>query len=203
MRKRLLSLDIKIVVLGSAFVGKTSIITRYCENSFSESQSPTIGAGFFTRMEIFPDLEATVMMWDTAGSERFKCVTPSLIRGSNGLVLVFDLSQPSTFEELDHYFKSFCDVCGTVNNAVPNVILLGNKSDIGSPAVSDASVQRWCQEHRVETYSPVSAKTGENVDNVIRKFVESLVGPQITECESSRHISLPIDQRPSRDAGCC
>jgi small GTP-binding protein len=203
MRRKLPSLDVKIIVLGSAFVGKTSIITRYCENSFSEGQSPTIGAGFFTRTEIFPDLEVSALVWDTAGSERFKSITPSLIRGSNGLVLVFDLSQPNTFEEINDYFKSFCNVCGNSDNTFPTVILLGNKCDLGPPAVSDASIQQWCQDHGVELYSPVSAKTGENVNSAMRNFVQTLASPHSAEDGDARYISLPIEQRPSPDRGCC
>ena len=126
------SIDLKVVVLGVASVGKTSIINRYCNDSFREDSLSTIGAGFFTHSIKINDTEVTLMLWDTAGEERFRSVAPSLLRGSNGLVLVYDVTNVQSFNELEIYLEMFLDVVNVNAMSVMPVLLLGNKTDLGN-----------------------------------------------------------------------
>jgi small GTP-binding protein len=64
------AMDLKLVVLGTAFVGKTSIINRYCNQIFNDETPSTVGAGFFTHSLRIDDTDVTAMFWDTAGDER-------------------------------------------------------------------------------------------------------------------------------------
>jgi small GTP-binding protein len=192
------SSDLKIIVLGPAFVGKTSLIVRQCHQSFSDNTSPTIGVGFFTGTFIFSDSEITVVFWDTVGTERFRSVTPSLLRGANGLILVFDLTRPSTLEDLTGYLKMFHDTIHTTD--IP-VLLLGNKCDLEAE-VGDATIEEWCKTHSISCYSAVSAKTGANLENAIRCYIEPLV--KVKRADGFPPVSLPlIKPQPSRVGGCC
>ena len=82
------SIDLKIVLLGPAGVGKTCVINRYCNETFIESTQSTIGAGFFPKTITINKTDVNMMIWDTAGEERFKSVAPNLLRGANCLVLI-------------------------------------------------------------------------------------------------------------------
>jgi GTPase SAR1 family protein len=101
------SLNFKLVVLGCLSVGKTSLVTRYCQGWFSDGILSTTGAAFFSRTNQYHNTEVTLSFWDTAGQERFKSVIPSLINGSEGLVLVYDRTNFQSFEGLTDYLNFF------------------------------------------------------------------------------------------------
>jgi small GTP-binding protein len=200
--KRPTSLDMKLVVLGPAYVGKTSIITRYCNNTFSEDTGTTIGAGFFTHTVAIDDTEVTLMLWDTAGEERFKSVAPSLLRGANGLVLTFDLTQARTFSDIDSYLDMFLDNCYSDPSQAPAVLLLGNKSDKDEREVSESEIERWVQKNRIPLYFPVSAKNGNGIQAAMQKFIEFLLDPEKTVQVSPIVIPMPVARQGERQ-GCC
>jgi small GTP-binding protein len=156
------SIDLKVVALGTASVGKTSLIHRYCNGSFRSDLEIAVGAGFFTHTFMLHETEVTLLLWDTAGEERFRSVAPSLLRGSNGLILVYDLTQPKSFEELTIYLEMFLDTVAVDPLHELPVLVLGNKCDIANEVISPAQAQTWCQKNRVVHHFLVSAKTGEN-----------------------------------------
>jgi small GTP-binding protein len=202
MARRPASLDIKIVVLGSAFVGKTSLINRYCNNSFNEDTRSTIGAGFFTHTIMVDETEVTMMLWDTAGEERFRSVAPSLLRGANGLVLVFDLAERATFTDIDIYLDLFLDTCKVDPAQNAPVLLLGNKADVSTRATDPGEIEKWKKKNHVPLYWQVSAKTGENVQLAMDKFVETLVAPQQSQGPAPVHVLITPAKR-KRNGGCC
>ena len=199
MAQRMSSLDLKIVVLGSAFVGKTSIINRYCNGTFIEDTLSTIGAGFFTNTLNVDGTEVTSMLWDTAGEERFRSVAPSLLRGANGLVLVYDVTQKTSFDEINIYMEMFLDNCKVDSSMAMPVLLLGNKCDL-EPIVQPEQVEEWKSKNHVTYSGLVSAKTGENVNELMQNFIRSLVHPEIsTETQPIRIIITDNNKKQ----GCC
>lgn len=179
MTRRNSSLDLKIVVLGPAGVGKTCVIHRFCNGSFLTSTLPTIGAGFFPHEMVVKDTEVSMTLWDTAGEERFRSVAPSLLRGANGLVLVFDISQAETFSGIDVYLDMFVD---TVEYDMPHlpVLLLANKCDL-DPGVEDEVVDKWCAKHNVKHWRKVSAKTGDGINGAMNDFIADFIDMPISE----------------------
>ena len=199
MSRRMSSLDLKIVVLGSAYVGKTSIINRYCNGTFIEETLSTIGAGFFTNTLNVDGTEVTSMLWDTAGEERFRSVAPSLLRGANGLVLVYDVTQLSSFEDINIYMEMFLDTCKCDPSMALPVLLLGNKCDL-EPIVQPEQVEEWKIKNHVTYSGLVSAKTGENVNELMQGFIRSLVNPQVSnETQPIRIIITDTEKKRS----CC
>lgn len=190
-------MDLKLVVLGSSYVGKTSLINRYCNGSFIEDTLSTIGAGFFTHSLQVDGSEVTLMLWDTAGEERFRSVAPSLLRGANGMILVFDVTKFSTFEELDVYMDMFLDTCSFDPNSFVPVLLLGNKADLGKCDVPNEAIEKWMKKNNVGIHYLVSAKTGENVQQAFEEFIKQIVVPQ--------HIEEPIQIVLNEGSGgrCC
>ena len=125
-------MDLKIMFLGPANVGKTSIICRYCNNMFEMDPLSTIGAGFSNMNIEVDNNNLTLYLWDTAGEERFRSIAPSLIHGAHGLVLVYDITNPN-FEDTEIYWKMFIDnattTMTTTSNSLP-ILLMGNKVDV-------------------------------------------------------------------------
>lgn len=170
-------IDLKIVVLGAASVGKTSIIHRFCNGVFQPDTLSTIGAGFFTHTIQVDETEVTLLLWDTAGEERFRSVAPSLLRGANGLILVYDVTQSSTFEDLNIYLEMFLDTVQVDMACQLPVLLLGNKVDIETREIGETQIEAWCTKNKIAQNYLVSAKTGENIELAINKLVESLLKP--------------------------
>jgi small GTP-binding protein len=200
--RRSSTLDLKIVVLGSAYVGKTSIINRYCNSTFTEEVRSTIGAGFFTHSLHVERTDVTMMLWDTAGEERFRSVTPSLLRGAQGLVLVFDLTSSNSFAEIDIYMDLFLDNVKVDPNESPPVLLLGNKFDLDEKEVSQEEIDKWKQKNRVPLYYPVSAKSGENVEAAMVDLVRFLVSPELRPATAPVEIIL-TDRTKNQGSACC
>ena len=201
MSRRMSSLDLKIVVLGSAYVGKTSIINRYCNSTFIEDTLSTIGAGFFTRTMNVDGTEVTIMLWDTAGEERFRSVAPSLLRGANGLVLVYDLTNPNSFKDIDLYMEMFLDTCNVDPTLTLPVLLLGNKNDLVR-TITPETVEEWKRKNKVVFSYEVSAKTGENVEKAFQTLVESLVSPAQNTENAPIQIVISSGSTKKKD-GCC
>lgn len=198
--RSLRKIDLKIVVLGPSGAGKTSIINRYCNNVFIQDTRSTIGAGFYERTVQIDETEASVMIWDTAGEERFRSVAPALLRGTNGLILVFDMGSTRSFREIDDFLTMFVNVC-QVNPGKPYpVMLLGNKCDLDMIDVYQEMVDIWMHRHKVTMYHKVSAKTGKNIDDAFDELIQFLINP------INKNESVPIQivlASPEQKNQCC
>ena len=174
------SIDLKVVVLGAASVGKTSLINRYCNGTFQDDTLATIGAGFYTHTLGVNNSEVTLMIWDTAGEERFRSVAPSLLRGASGIVLVYDLHAPESFADLDIYMDMFLNNV-QVNRSAPDlpILVLGNKCDLENlERVPQPDVDRWMKKNGVKHIYEVSAKSGQNVSEAFQKLIDVLLSPE-------------------------
>lgn len=193
-------IDLKIVVLGAASVGKTSIIHRYCNGIFQPDTLSTIGAGFFTHTIQVDEMEVTLLLWDTAGEERFRSVAPSLLRGANGLVLVYDVTQSATFDDLNIYLEMFLDTVQVDMACQLPVLLLGNKIDIENREISPAQVEAWCAKNKIVQNYLVSAKDGTNIELAMDTLVQSLLKPVQTSDRPPLQLTpVPATQNKS----CC
>src|SRR5690348_16680891 len=93
----------KIVILGDQFVGKTSILNKFKYENTDEKYTPTIGIDFLTKNVYLEDKTIRLIMWDTAGSERFKSLIPSYIKNANAIILAYDITSKSSFSSLDKW----------------------------------------------------------------------------------------------------
>ncbi|NVM28983.1 MAG: GTP-binding protein [Candidatus Helarchaeota archaeon] len=115
----------KVVVIGAAGVGKTSIIRRFCENSFLEGYKTTIGSDFYVKKLDLARALVNFSVWDLAGEERFKFVLPTFCKGAQGALVVFDLSRRRSYINV----TSFIELLWNITGQIP-AILIGNKSDL-------------------------------------------------------------------------
>ncbi|XP_072809241.1 ras-related protein Rab-36 isoform X3 [Vicugna pacos] len=152
----------KVVVVGDLYVGKTSLIRRFCRNVFDRNYKATIGVDFeIERFEV-AGIPYSLQIWDTAGQEKFKCIASAYYRGAQVIITTFDLTDLQT---LDHTRQWLEDALQENEPGTCFLFLVGTKKDLLSGAACEqveVEAVRLANEMEAEYWS-VSAKTGENV----------------------------------------
>jgi len=166
----------KICVCGDGGVGKTSMVLRYCEDSFKENYIMTIGSNFSTKaveLPEHPDFNVKLQIWDLAGQKHFSFVRPPFYRGATGIIYVFDLSRRSSFANLDQWKEEVEKVIGQ-----KPCILIGNKLDLaldGKREVGEAEGQAFKNELNAMKYFEGSAKTGDSIESVFKDLTLAIL----------------------------
>ncbi|KAL5518754.1 VPS21 [Sanghuangporus vaninii] len=132
------SVQVKLVLLGEAAVGKSSVVLRFVSNEFQPNKEPTIGAAFLTQKCRLEDRVLRYEIWDTAGQERFHSLAPMYYRNAQAAVVVYDITKAASLEKAKSWVKEL------QRQANPNIViaLAGNKLDLvqpKSPATSGTS----------------------------------------------------------------
>lgn len=150
----------KVIFIGDAGVGKTSIVNRYAMKDFHEEIQATIGASATQIYVEYDDKRVDMSIWDTAGQERFRSLVPIFTKEAALAVLVFSINDIPTFENLNYWYtKMHVELCPDIP-----IILVANKIDLPQE-VKDYDVENWAKEHDL-TCIYVSAKTGQGVDDL-------------------------------------
>jgi small GTP-binding protein len=118
----------KFIIIGSSGVGKTCLLKRLIDGTFSEDSASTIGVEFDSLILNIDNRKVKLQIWDTAGQERFRSISKTYYRNAVGVVLVFDLTDRKSFDALTSWLNDIHALCDS--NAV--VQLIGNKSDLSS-----------------------------------------------------------------------
>lgn len=146
----------KVTVIGDAEVGKTSLTVRYVEGYFNPKYLMTIGTNFFVKDIEMDGSVLRLQIWDTAGQERFGPIRRLFYRGVKGAILVYDQTNPLSFERLGYWVEEVKQACGNIP-----IILVGNKADLPAKVPPERGEQ-FAREHRMP-FIESSAKTGLNV----------------------------------------
>lgn len=157
-------LMLKVIILGDSGVGKTSLMNQYVNKRFSNQYKATIGADFLTKNVIVDDRQVTMQIWDTAGQERFQSLGVAFFRGADCCVLVFDVTVPKTFETLDAWRDEFLIQASPSDGDNFPFVVLGNKIDLDSRAVTQKRAMAWCHEKNNIPYFETSAKDAMNIE---------------------------------------
>ena len=117
----------KVILIGSMSVGKTSLMQQYAHDKVSLSIAPTVGVEFATRSVKLRDGNTVkCQLWDTAGQERYRAVCSAHYKRAMGALIVYDITNRSTFEELDNWIQSLLEK----SSQDIQVVLVGNKLDM-------------------------------------------------------------------------
>jgi|EP01047_Picozoa_sp_COSAG01_P042073 Ras-related protein Rab-1A len=95
----------KILLIGDSGVGKTCLMFRFSDSKFQESYISTIGVDFKMRTVELGGKKIRLQIWDTAGQERFRTITSSYYRGANGIIVVYDVTEADSFENVKHWLS--------------------------------------------------------------------------------------------------
>ncbi|GAM90223.1 hypothetical protein ANO11243_082650 [Dothideomycetidae sp. 11243] len=120
------SSSVKLVLLGEAAVGKSSLVLRFVSSEFHPSKEPTIGAAFLTKKLTLPSRTIKFEIWDTAGQERFASLAPMYYRNAQAALVVYDLTKKSSLTKARHW------VAELQRQASPGIVIgfVGNKADL-------------------------------------------------------------------------
>ena len=185
----------KIVFVGDTRVGKTSIIYKYMKRH--EQTIPTIGANSFNIPVPLDDGNTvTLSVWDTAGQEEFKCLVPMYARGAAVAVVVFDLSNKETYDNLNSWVQSVVD-----DYDIPNVIIVGNKNDLETFTNPDELVFPF--KDTTLPFLSTSAETGSGIENLFMQIaMDSLKSQEIYKPTTTFQEKNHIDEITNKKA-CC
>ncbi|KAH8100628.1 GTP-binding protein ypt5 [Cristinia sonorae] len=166
------SVQVKLVLLGEAAVGKSSVVLRFVSNEFQANKEPTIGAAFLTQKCRLEDRVLRYEIWDTAGQERFHSLAPMYYRNAQAAVVVYDITKASSLEKAKTWVKEL------QRQANPNIViaLAGNKIDLVQPSSTSSSSDSVDAEDEADdaTATPgENGETGENLRQVPRDEAEA------------------------------
>ncbi|KAK5905372.1 hypothetical protein CesoFtcFv8_006845 [Champsocephalus esox] len=154
----------KLLLIGDSGVGKSCLLLRFADDTYTESYISTIGVDFKIRTIDMDGKTVKLQIWDTAGQERFRTITSSYYRGAHGIIIVYDVTEQESFnnvkqwlDEIDRY------ACENVSR-----LLVGNKSDLVSKKVVELST---AQDMASSLKVPLLETSAKSSDNVERAFL--------------------------------
>ena len=160
----------KVILLGESSVGKTSILNRFVLNKFTDTYKCTVGIECKIKSILLdPYTSAELKIWDTCGEEKFQSVTRQYYNDTNGIILLYDLSDKNTFNSLNKWLKE-------IRNYAPKntvVIIVGNKVDLERKVSHDDAITFANNENI--SYLEVSAKNGINIELIFEKLCKEMV----------------------------
>ncbi|XP_057721003.1 ras-related protein RABE1d-like [Arachis stenosperma] len=154
---------IKLLLIGDSGVGKSCLLLRFTDDTFTTSFITTIGIDFKIRTVELDGKRIKLQIWDTAGQERFRTITSAYYRGAMGILLVYDITDESSFENIRNWIRNIEE------HASDNVnrILVGNKADMDESkrVVPTSKGQALANEYGIKFFE-TSAKTNLNVEKI-------------------------------------
>ncbi|CAG9328513.1 unnamed protein product [Blepharisma stoltei] len=199
---------IKLVLIGDAAVGKSSLLLRYVDDSFENAYNCTIGVDFKIKSLYINDKKVKLQIWDTAGQERFKPITNCYFRGSHGCLAVYDICNKESFDNLKSWIHDYRE-----NNSLEageNILIIGNKIDrLSERTVSLQDVKDFACQTKCE-YLECSARSGEGVSSIFEAVAKLIISKMKFETlsviepktQSTKGKSL-IPEKITKKSRCC
>ena len=156
----------KIIFVGDACTGKTSIINRIIDNPFNDTYEVSIGIDFMSKNIRFRGQNIKIQIWDSAGQEKYKGLIPSYIRNSSIVFIVYDVSNRSSFDNIKNWIQFVKDIEKTT------MILCGNKIDLDRDVNTNEGEEIAKSEGIL--FFECSAKTNENIKNMFFSSISLL-----------------------------
>nr|XP_010915165.1 ras-related protein Rab7 [Elaeis guineensis] len=195
---------LKVILLGETTVGKTSLVNQFVHERFREESDSTLLADISSKELQIDDRHVTLQLWDTAGQERFRSLPPVFFRGADCVVLVYDVTNPSSFRSLDIWHRQFLE---TVNQLDPKklpFVLVGNKADLDGQnrrKVSEDRARQWCAICGNIPYFETSAKDNQNVDDAFMHIAKIALAHNNEKDIYFQHIAEFVSE-PQQRGGC-
>ena len=161
----------KVLLLGNSDVGKSSIILRYVDQTWSDTFVPTIGVDFKVKTLEVDNKKIKMQIWDTAGQERFRTVISSYFRGSHGLFLIYDITNRDSFKNLENWLSEIEE------NANKNVLkfLIGNKCDLENDReIQTKEGQDFANRNGMQ-FMETSAKEDKNINEAFEALAKLMM----------------------------
>ena len=196
------STKISVLLVGEAATGKTSLIARFINNTFTPNTSATIGIDYRTKKTKYNGNDIKLEIWDTAGQEKYQALPSAFYARADAIAVVFSLTDNESFQKVEGWIESI------TNYKSPDdvtVALLGNKKDlVDERVVGDEDINKLKEEKNIE-YFGVSAKSGEGVDKVFDYFTEKVcIRKKLAPSDNAeQNIKLDSGDTKKEKKGCC
>ena len=198
---------LKILLIGSSHVGKSSLLVRFCDDKYNEYYVSTIGVDFKLKTMAIDNELVKVQIWDTAGQERFKAITTSYYKNAHGIIIAYDVTDRNSFVSIRHWMD---EIERLAVKGIPKIVI-GNKTDLESKrGVSYKEGEEIAKKYHAEFYE-TSAKTAENVSEVFEKMTREIiknVKKQMLTASNSKDAQVSKGKKleptnKKKNSGCC
>jgi len=166
----------KLLLIGDSSVGKSCILDRFSEDKFMNGPMiPTIGIDFKIKTIQVKDKRIKLQIWDTAGQERFHTITKSYYRGALGIMLVYDITNANSFDNVSKWLKRISD------NADEHVqkIIIGNKCDVEDKRMVTKEKGAEIAKENGISFMETSAKTNVNIEKAFLELAETILDKEL------------------------
>ena len=198
----------KLLLIGDSGVGKSCLLLRFADDTYTESYISTIGVDFKIRTIELEGKTVKLQIWDTAGQERFRTITSSYYRGAHGIIVVYDVTDEATFNNVKQWLQEIERyACEGVNK-----LLVGNKADLtGSKQVDYEAAKQFADQLNIP-FLETSAKDATNVEQAfltMAKQIKDRMGASAMQnnAQGAGKSALKVGQgqsvQPTNNGGCC
>ncbi|KAI9280192.1 GTP-binding protein [Umbelopsis sp. AD052] len=188
----------KLVLIGDSGVGKSNILSRFTTNEFNLESKSTIGVEFATKNVSIDGNTVKCQIWDTSGQERYRAITGAYYRGAVGALLVYDITRPTSFQNVSHWLKELRDHA----DEKIVIMLVGNKLDLSETSRAVPTEEGGAlAETQGFLFMETSALDATNVDNAFATIFDEIykIIPKkttATEEQSAKNIGDRVVLRP-------
>lgn len=199
-------INLKILILGDSSVGKTSLLLQYADGYFPTVYVATIGVEYKIKPININGTNLNLQIWDTAGQERFRSITQNFMKGADGIIYVYDITNKQSFDNLRTWIRESEETTEGFKK-----IIVGNKSDLEAERiVQKESLKKFCDDRHL-TGLEASAKSGTNVKEIFENLTKMIVGDRTqdeliktyTEGARERGLSIQNKKKKKDKKKCC
>jgi Ras-related protein Rab-11A len=184
---------IKISIVGNSNVGKTNIINRFTRNEFNLNTQSTIGVDFANKIINCKNKVIKTQIWVTAGQERYMSISNTFFRKTQGIIIVYDITDRKSFENIDKWIEL---INKSININECKILLVGNKSDLEYKRnINYTEGREKAEKYKINLFLETSAlenldtNTSKSIDNAFMLLIELIVNNII----NSNKKKLPIN----------
>ncbi|KAI8909676.1 P-loop containing nucleoside triphosphate hydrolase protein [Gorgonomyces haynaldii] len=194
----------KLLLIGDSGVGKSCLLLRFADDTYTESYISTIGVDFKIRTIELEGKTVKLQIWDTAGQERFRTITSSYYRGAHGIIVVYDVTDQETFNNIKQWLQ---EIDRYATEGV-NKLLVGNKSDLEDKKVVDTQTATEFANQIGIPFLETSAKKATNVEQAfltMAKQIKDKMGTTASSQPNKDKANIKVGQSvtPQQSGGCC
>lgn len=186
-----------VILIGDTEVGKTCLALQIRDGRFDETALSTVGATCMPIELEYNHTPVSISLYDTAGQEKYRSMTPYYFRGGHLIIIVFDITSMRSFQNVDTWLQLIMQS----TNEIQKFILVGNKTDLENKReVTMVDAQRFAEEKGFSAYIETSCKSGIAIDDLKYKICEEIIDLRSSELPKTTNLQ---QRRPSESNDCC